>query len=120
MQAKRKRKLCNSLAGAVGNRAEVSWRDSARWLEHKPSELSTPAEIRGLDRFSLKCEGKTRRSVRMSLRVGHVCDRSSESVVKLECKRSVSGSFATVSPVRWEIERKSAGAKCQMAGAQAF
>ena len=58
MQAKRKRKLCNSLAGAVGNRAEVTWRNSARWLEHKPSELSTPAEIRGLDRLSLKCEGK--------------------------------------------------------------
>ena len=32
-------------------KAEVSWRDSARWLEHKPSELSTPAEIRGLARF---------------------------------------------------------------------
>ena len=46
----------------------------------------------------------------MSLRVGHLCGRSSESVVKLECKRSVSGSFATVSPVRWEIERRSAGA----------
>ena len=91
-------------------RAEVSWCNSARWLEHKPSELSTPAEIRGLDRFSLKCEGKTRRSVRMSLRAGHLCGRSSESVVKLECKRSVSGSFATVSPVRWEIERRSAGA----------
>ena len=41
----------HSLAGAVGNRAEVSWRNSARWLQHKPSELSTPAEIRGLDRF---------------------------------------------------------------------
>ena len=46
----------------------------------------------------------------MSLRVGHLCVRSSESVVKLECKRSVSESFATVSPVRLEIERKSAGA----------
>ena len=117
VQAKRKRKLCNSLAGAVGNRAEVSWRNSARWLQHKPSELSTPAEIRGLDRFSLKCEGKTRRSVRMSLREGHLCGRSSESVVKLECKRSVSGSFATVSPVRWEIERKSIGARCQVIAA---
>ena len=48
----------HSLAGAVGNRAEVNWRNSARWLEHKPSELSTPAELRGLDRFSLKCERK--------------------------------------------------------------
>ena len=46
----------------------------------------------------------------MSLRVGHLCGRSSESVVKLECKRSVSGSFATVSPVRWEIERRFLGA----------
>ena len=103
----------HSLAGAVGNRAEVSWRKvPGGW---STSLLNSAHLLRseGLTAFHLSAKGKTRRSERMSLRVGHLCGRSSESVVKLECKRSVSGSFATVSPVRWKIERRFLGARSQ-------
>ena len=81
-------------------RAEVSWRNSARWLQHKPSELSTPAEIRGLDRFFIKVR-EIKRDVLKECRCARaICaaDRASlcEAGVQAKRKRKIH----TVSPVR--------------------